>query len=130
MKKKILIVDDYFPILDSLRILLELNDYEVEIAQNGLNILDKNIKPDLLLIDYHIPGLDVDNILKQVKNHSVFKSIPTLLMSGHVNLEHFAARCGTDDFIAKPLNLERLLNKIKILCLKNAKRELNKDSDN
>jgi len=116
MKKKIWIIDDYLPILDSIRIVLELNHYEVEIAQDELNILDKNIKPDLLLIDYHIPGLDVDSIFKQVKNHSKLKSIPTILMSGNIDIEHLATHCGADDFIAKPINFDKLLNKIAILC--------------
>ncbi len=116
MKKKIWIIDDYLPILDSMRIVLELNHYEVEVAQDELNILDKNIKPDLLLIDYHIPGLDVDNIFKHVKNHSELKSIPTILMSGSIDIEHLATNCGADDFIAKPINLDKLLNKIALLC--------------
>ena len=116
MKKKIWIIDDYLPILDSIRIILEVNHYEVEIAQNELNILDKNKKPDLLLIDYHMPGLDIDSIFKQVKNHSELKSIPTILMSGHIDIEHLATLCGADDFIAKPLNFDELLNKIETLC--------------
>lgn len=116
MKKKIWIIDDYLPIVDCMRIVLELNHYEVEIAQNKLNTLNKTIKPDLLLIDYHIPGLDVDSILKGLKNNCELKSIPTILMSGDTDIEYLATLCGADDFIDKPINFDALLDKIEALC--------------
>lgn len=45
MKKKIWIIDDYLPMLDCMRIVLELHDYEVEIAQDGKGLLDKKTRP-------------------------------------------------------------------------------------
>lgn len=118
MKKKIWIIDDYLPMLEGLRIALELNYYEVEIVQDALNILDKNMNPDLLLVDYQMPGLNVDSVFKQVKNNPKLNPIPTILMSGHLHVEQLATLCGADDFIAKPFNFDELLNKIETLFSK------------
>ncbi len=107
-------MDDYLPMLDGIRIALELHHYEVEVIQGIPGILDNNIKPDLLLIDYHMPDLDVDNVFKQVKNNSK-NPIPIILMSGHVHIEQLAALFSVDDYIAKPFHFDDLLYKIETL---------------
>ena len=87
--KKIWIVDDYLPMLDCMRIILELHHYEVEIKQNAEFIVDNQIQPDLLLIDYHIPGIDNYSIFEQVKKSSSFQNIPIILMSGLTKMAWF-----------------------------------------
>lgn len=113
MKKKILIIDDCFPILNALSIALEMHHYEVETAQNGTPLLDdKQAMPDVVLVDYHIPNVNIIDVLNQfkAKNHS--KHIPIILMSGSIDLEKTARDLEVDDFIAKPMNLDDLLNKL------------------
>ncbi|MDP1604285.1 MAG: response regulator [Legionella sp.] len=116
MKKKIWIIDDYLPMLDCMRIVLELHHYEVEIAQDSQCLLGKKTKPDLILIDYHLPGVDGYNLFEQIKNHSEFKHIPIILMSGHRNIQQISFLYGANDFIAKPFNFDELLEKIAKLC--------------
>lgn len=116
MKKKIGIIDDYLPMLDSMRMMLELHHYEVEITQDGMYFLEKNSQPDLFLIDYHIPGTDVHSICKQIKNNPLFNKIPIILMTGHKDIKEISALCGADDFITKPFDFEKLLMKIENLC--------------
>lgn len=119
MKSKIWIIDDYLPMLDCLKIVLELHHYEVEITRDDLSLLNNHSIPDLLLIDYHIPGIEGDTIFQKIKNNSTLKKIPTLLMSGHQNIEQLAILCGANDFIAKPFDFNELLIKIARLCSEN-----------
>jgi DNA-binding response OmpR family regulator len=116
MNKKILIIDDYLPMLDCLRIVLELHHYDVEIALDGKCLIDKNTKPDVLLLDYHLPGIDGHNLFEQIKNNSELKQIPIILMSGHKDTAQIATFLGADDFIAKPFSFDDLLRKIDRLC--------------
>lgn len=113
MKKKILIVDDCFPILDSLRMMLEMNHYEVEITQDGARLLDSHeALPDIILADYHIPDIDGLSLFKHLENNTQFKHIPIILMSGDTDIERIYTFLGVNDYIAKPFKLDELLNKI------------------
>ena len=112
MKKKILIIDDYLPMLDCFRMVLELHHYDVEIAQDGKCLLDSNTKPDIVLLDYHLPGIDGHSLFEQFKNKSELKHIPIILMSGHKDIAQIAMFLGADDFIAKPFSFDDLLKKI------------------
>jgi DNA-binding NtrC family response regulator len=115
MKKKILIIDDCLPILNSLRLILELHHYEVEITQNGACLPDTNdALPDILLVDYHIPDIDGFKMIKKLK--ASMKHIPVILMSGNRDIERVSTLLGVTDFISKPINLDELLNKI-VRCI-------------
>ncbi len=93
--------------------ILEMHHYEVEIAQNGACLLDNNgALPDILLVDYRISGIDGGSLFTQLKNNMRFKHIPVILMSGDIDIERISTLLGVNDFIAKPFNLDDLLNKI------------------
>lgn len=113
MKKKILIIDDYLPILNSLQMILEMHNYDVETTQNSAYLLENDVKlPDIILTDYHIPGISCGTMIKQLKNHEKFKHISIILMSGGIDIESVSSLLGVNDFIAKPVDLDALLNKI------------------
>ena len=113
MKKKILIIDDCLAILDSLRMILEMHHYDVEISQNGAYSLgDNDVLPDVILADYHTPDVDELGLFKQLKNNAHLEHIPVILMSGDIDIERLSIFLGVADFIAKPFNLVDLLNKI------------------
>ena len=115
MKKKILIIDDSLPILNSLRMLLEMHHYDVEITQNGAYFLEHHhALPDIVLTDYHIPGMDDCSIINHLKQNDRLKHIPVILMSGDIDIEKRSNLLGANDFISKPFNLDDLLNKIEI----------------
>ncbi len=116
MKKKIWIIDDCSSILDSLRMLLELYQYEVEVSQNGDFVLeDGKMPPDIFLIDYHVPHMDICALLKSLKNNPRLLSIPVVLVSGDPNIQNISERLGVNDFITKPFDIEILLTKIQVL---------------
>lgn len=125
MNKRILIIDDCLPILNALRILLGLYHYTVDISPDEQYLLDnKNPLPDIILVDYHIPGIDGFNMLQQLKQHPRLKEIPIILMSGDINIEQRSILLGVNDFIVKPIDIDLLLEKIErcmthtgVLCL-------------
>ena len=118
---KILIIDDCLPVLNSLRMLLGMYHYEVDVAQNGTALLDYNRRPDILLADYNMPGVDIFKLLSQLKNNNDFKHIPIILMSGDTNIEKISTHSLINDFITKPIIIDVLLDKLGNISRKTAK---------
>lgn len=110
MKKKILIIDDCLPILTSLRLVLDLYQFEVITAQDSSLLYEEQIPAEILLIDYHIPGMNGGKLFEQKKSS---KKLPfIILMSGDPNIQQIAQTLPVDDFIEKPINIDELLNKL------------------
>lgn len=106
----ILIIDDERPIRNSLRDILEYEDYKVLDIDNGtdgLKILQKE-KIDLVICDIKMNKMDGMEVLSTAKE---FSDIPFIMISGHGTIETAveAARKGAFDFLEKPLDLNRLL---------------------
>lgn len=128
MNRKILIIDDCVPILNSLSILLEMHHYEVETAQDLACLLDDNIAlPDILLSDYRLSGTDGSNILSLLKNNERLKNIPFILMSGDIDIEKISIFLGVTNYIAKPFNVGDLLNKIETCILEFGQKDMKKN---
>jgi DNA-binding response OmpR family regulator len=111
MQKKILIVDDDASIIDSLKYLLEDEGYIVDTCGNGSfmnNFSDP--KPDLILLDYLLPGENGGTITKKLKKTNDTKNIPVIIISASYNIKDIVAEAGADDFIPKPYDLNDLLN--------------------
>lgn len=106
----ILIIDDERPIRNSLRDILEYEDYkvmDVESGAKGLDLLKKgNI--DLVLCDIKMNNMDGMEVLAEAQKLS---DCPIIMISGHSTIETAveAARKGAFDFLEKPLDLNRLL---------------------
>lgn len=111
--KKILIVDDDEGILDALSMMLEYKGYEVSISKNGYSIFNiENDMPDLLLLDIWMSGIDGRNVCKQLKQAERTRSIPIIMISASKDIEHSAIESGADGFLAKPFEMNELLEKI------------------
>lgn len=111
MKRKILIVDDEWSILQSLRGILEDEGYAVEIVTSGEKALEelRRDPPELILLDVWMPGMDGLAVLKEIKKIS--PQVPVIIISGHGNIETAvrATKMGALDFVEKPIAFERLL---------------------
>lgn len=112
MKKKILILDDDPDILDILSFLLTEVGYEVQALSCGDMIFDdiKAFKPDLILMDVMLAGLDGRTICKSIKDNQLTQFLPVILISGTHDLAeslHFPG--APNDFIAKPFDIDHLL---------------------
>ncbi len=114
MSKKILVVEDEKDIRDSLKIILELNDYEVETAENGQIGLDKAIerKPDLILCDVMMPVLDGFGLLDQLRKKAIETPLIFLTAKAQYNDLRTGMNLGADDYIFKPFKSAELLQSI------------------
>lgn len=109
--KKILVADDYFGIVDVMRIVLEDEGFEVITTLNGKNILKLcEQKPDLIFLDIRMAGANGNVICKEIKANEDFKHISVIIFSAHKNIKQIAIDCGADGFLSKPFELSDLLN--------------------
>lgn len=111
MKAKILVVDDELSIRQSLKGVLQDEDYRVSAAASGEEALEEVRKdaPDLVLLDVWMPGMDGLAALEEFKKS--IPQTPVIIISGHGNIETAvkATRMGAFDFIEKPLSIDRIL---------------------
>ena len=113
--KKILIIDDDEGILDALSMMLEYKGYEVSTCKNGNYVLYmRELMPDLLLLDIWMSGIDGRNVCKQLKLLDQTKSIPIIMISASKDIERSAIESGADGFLAKPFEMNELLQKIEL----------------
>ncbi|HQJ74949.1 MAG TPA: sigma-54 dependent transcriptional regulator [Bacteroidota bacterium] len=110
-KYKILVIDDEQSIRESISMILEYENYLVELAANGvqgLNLFNEQ-NFDAVLLDVKMPGLDGIEVLQLLKERN--KNIPIIMISGHGTIET-AIECtkkGAYDFLEKPLDRDKLL---------------------
>lgn len=110
-KPTILVTDDEKSIRNSLRDILEFEDYQVLEAENGEEVFDLlgDHSIDLMLLDIKMKGMDGMEILSKLKEQN--RHFPVIMISGHGNIEIAveATKKGAFDFIEKPPDLNRLL---------------------
>ncbi len=109
-KVKVLIVDDEPMILDLLGNYLEFSDFQTEKANDGKECLEtaKLFKPDLILLDFSMPGMSGLDVLKAIKQEE--SDIAVIMVTGVGDLD-MAIQCmkaGAYDFLEKPVKLKQL----------------------
>ena len=110
MKFNLLIVDDEKNIREGLGKALEMEGYNVFLAENGregLETIQKN-DMDLVIADLKMPELSGEELLKRIS--SSYPTLPVIILTGHGTIESAvdAMRNGAYDFLTKPVNLDRL----------------------
>ncbi len=113
--KSILIIDDEKEICESLTMILDYEDYNVEHStdvENGLKKLEYN-NYDALLLDIQMPKMTGFEVLSWIKENDIV--ISTIMISAHGNLENAikATKLGAFDFIEKPIDRDKLLISIR-----------------
>lgn len=107
---KILIIDDERMIRRTMKDVLEYEKHEVLDAEDGLSGLEmiKNNKFDLIFSDIKMPGIDGIELLERSME---FTDAPVVMISGHGNIDTAidAIKKGAFDYLAKPLDLNRIL---------------------
>ncbi len=111
---RILVVDDDTDILSVMEILLTMKGFEVEVTAKGENTFPKinTFQPDLILLDVLISGHDGRTICKQLKSNEATRHIPVIMFSAHPGAAATIADYGADDFIAKPFDVNNLIQKV------------------
>lgn len=111
---KILVVDDDRDILSVMEALLTRKGFEVETTTKGENTFPKieSFKPDLILLDVLISGYDGRSICKKLKSNEQTMHIPVIMFSAHPAAAASISEYGANDFIAKPFDVNNLLQKV------------------
>jgi len=119
MTQKILVIDDESSIRDMLRMALEAGSFSVNEANNATSAQDEIERqtPDLILLDWMMPGTSGVELLRRLRKHEVHRSIPIIMLTAKDDDEHSiqALDAGADDYITKPFSPRALLARINAL---------------
>lgn len=111
--KKIFIADDDEAIVDATVMMLEVMGYDVQHTLDGNAVHGAMAnKPDLLLLDIWMSGVDGRDICRQLKSNPETRSIPVLMVSASRDIAQSALDAGADGFLEKPFDMNNLLDKI------------------
>ena len=113
MARSVLIIEDDKNIADLLRIYLEKEQMECQIAANGLTGVElfHQMQPDLVLLDIMLPGLDGWGVCKKIREVS---KTPIIMLTAKGELEDKVSglEMGADDYITKPFEMKEVLARI------------------
>lgn len=113
-KKKILIVDDDSNIAELISLYLTKECFQCEIAENGENALKKHkeFKPDLILLDIMLPGMDGYDVCREIRKQY---ATPIIMLSakGEVFDKVLGLELGADDYIIKPFDTKEMVARVK-----------------
>ena len=127
MPEKILVVEDEVTLSETLVYNLERQGYEVSAAMDGHQALSlaRSMKPDLIVLDIMLPGLDGLEITRILRKEA---STPILILTaqGDEIDRVLGLELGADDYMAKPFSMRELLARVKALL---RRIQLDKESD-
>ena len=114
MSARILIVDDEPPIVDMLAYNLQRANYEVIIARDGQEALDKAMQeqPDLIILDLMLPRLDGLEVCRALRKE---RDVPIIMLTardGEVD-RVVGLELGADDYVVKPFSVRELMARVK-----------------
>ena len=111
---KVLIVDDDKNICDLLRLYLEKEGYSVILSHDGEEAVVKfnALKPDIVLLDVMLPGLDGWQVCREIRHKS---SVPIIMLSakGETFDKVLGLELGADDYIIKPFETKEMVARVK-----------------
>ena len=112
--KSIMIADDDEDLLFLLKSQFTSLGYIVNSCLKGKSIIEKLIKekPNIILLDVNMQGIDGDELCRQIKKDKRFSTIKIFIMSGEYDVERISLSCGADGYIRKPLSYSTIQNKI------------------
>ena len=125
IKHKILVVDDDRKIVELMRLYLEKNGYRVLTAYDGLNALDlaRQWRPDLILLDLLLPGMDGLDVCRILQTES---GVPIIMLTAKTTDEDklVGLELGADDYVTKPFNPREVMARVRAV-LRRAGKEAN-----
>ena len=117
MPAKILICDDDEGIVDLISLILNDEGFTTIPEMNSLNVATtvNQQRPDLLILDLWMPVLSGDQVLRNLRMDPASEQLPVIVISASRDGEAIARQAGASEFVAKPFDLEQLIEKIKML---------------
>ena len=114
---KILIVDDDQDTRQLLKIRLESSGYETAFAADAVTAISaaREEKPDLILLDFGLPGGDGVVVMERLKAFPALAHVPVVVVSARdpISTEQQAAAAGAESYLEKPIDNEALLEAIR-----------------
>jgi two-component system, OmpR family, response regulator MprA len=115
---KILVVDDERAVRESLRRALELEGYEIDLAEDGeeaLRRIQSQPEPDAVILDVLMPGVDGLEVCRRLRGAG--SRLPVLMLTARVEIENRVAGldAGADDYLTKPFALDELKARLRAL---------------
>jgi two-component system, OmpR family, response regulator MprA len=115
---RILVVDDERAVRDSLRRALELEGYEIDLAENGeeaLRRIESQPEPDAMILDVLMPGVDGLEVCRRLRGGG--SRLPVLMLTARVEVENRVEGldAGADDYVTKPFALDELKARLRAL---------------
>jgi DNA-binding response OmpR family regulator len=113
-KQKILIVDDDNNIAELISLYLTKECFDTKIVNDGESALSavETFRPDLMLLDLMLPGIDGYQVCREIRSHS---SLPIIMLSakGEVFDKVLGLELGADDYMEKPFDSKELVARVK-----------------
>jgi putative two-component system response regulator len=104
----VLIVDDEYIGRETLQSILEGEGYELEMAENGFQAIEKakQLLPDVILLDVMMPGMTGFEVCQRIRSDPQIAEIPIIILTALDDRESLlnALKAGADDFISKPFD--------------------------
>ncbi len=130
MEKLILVVDDEKPIVDILTFNLQKDGYKVISALDGPQGLNLALskKPDLVLLDVMLPGMDGFEVCRKIREQS---SVPILMLTAREEEvdKVLGLEMGADDYVTKPFSVRELMARVKANLRRTAEEEKTGDAE-
>jgi len=116
-KKRILVIEDETHIAEGIRLNLSLQGYDITLAADGIEGIDawRSWHPHLIVLDLMLPMMDGLSVLRTIRREDA--RLPVLILSAKSSAEDKVKglRCGVDDYLAKPFDLDEFLLRIQRL---------------
>ena len=112
MAKKILVIDDETELAELIKIDLEAKQYEVLVAHDGSSGLKRALaeKPDLVILDIMMPGMDGYEVLRELRNASSTRMLPVIMLSAKSETPSIleSQNLGATDYLIKPFDAKEM----------------------
>jgi two-component system alkaline phosphatase synthesis response regulator PhoP len=116
-KKRILLIEDEEDIAALVKLQAELSGYKLHVEVDGINGFRavEREKPDLVVLDLMLPGMNGYDLCRKIKTNSELKNIPVIILSAkNEELDVLLGlELGADDYVAKPFSPKILISRIK-----------------
>ena len=111
---RILVIDDDKDILELVEIILLRHGFEILISPKGEETFAnvENFAPQVILLDVFLAGVNGIDICRELKSNPKTGHIPVIMYSAHTNKNAIMQQCNANDFLAKPFDINNLIDKI------------------
>mgnify|MGYP001767586909 CR=1 FL=1 len=125
MRPLIFSVEDDENIARVIQLAIQNSGYDVRIFEKGSEFLEAITQtlPDVILLDIMLPEMDGLTILKQIKSHKAYQTIPVMIISARSSEvdKVIGLDLGADDYLQKPFGVLELISRIKALIRRTQK---------